>query len=240
MLNFVGLLFRKSYAVQRAMRRSLQVMWEFQREDGGWPWRNDGYPPTEYDEHYGVTLAALTVGIAPDGYADTEEARRGLQKVRVFLKNNPPLSLHHRAMIAWTSCYVDGLMRDQQRTKTLDELRTIQRPDGGWSTPGLLADWEGLTRLDGKPHDTRTSDAYATGFAVVVARELGVPSNASWLQRGIDWLLKNQRVSGKWFTRSPAKDSRHYFSNFGSAFAVLALQSCDHLPGWPLSKRPAD
>lgn len=221
-------------------RRSLQVMWEFQREDGGWTWRNDGYPPTEYDEHYGVTLAALTVGIAPDGYVDTEEARRGLQKIRVFLKKNPPLSLHHRAMIAWTSCYVDGLMSGQQRTKTLDELRAIQRPDGGWSTPGLLADWEGLKRLDGKPHDTKTSDAYATGFAIVVARELGLPNNAPWLRRGIDWLLKNQRVSGKWFTRSPAKDSRHYFSNFGSAFAVLALQSCDNLPGWPLSKRTAD
>jgi squalene-hopene/tetraprenyl-beta-curcumene cyclase len=215
-------------------RQALRVMWDFQREDGGWNWRNDGYPPVEYDEHYGVTLAALITGIAPDRYVDTKEARQGLEKIRVFLKNNPPLSLHHRAMIAWASCYVSDLMNDQQRAKTLDELFTLQRPDGGWSTPGLLADWKGLKRLDGKPHDTKTSDAYATGLTIIIAREMGVSSNDPRLRRGIDWLLNNQRVSGKWYCRSPAKDSRHYFSNLSSAFAILALQSCERLGGWPL------
>jgi len=215
-------------------RKALRVMWDFQREDGGWNWRNDGYPPVEYDEHYGVTLAALITGIAPDRYIETKEARRGLEKIRIFLNNNPPLSLHHRAMIAWASCYVSDLMNAQKRAKTLDELLALQRPDGGWSTPGLLADWKGLERLDGKPHDTKTSDAYATGFTIIIARELGIPSNELQVRRGVDWLLNNQRVSGKWYCRSPAKDSRHYFSNFGSAFAILALQSCDRLPGWPL------
>ena len=219
-------------------REALEVMWRFQREDGGWGWRNDGFPPMEYDEHYGVTLAALITGIAPDGYASTKEAVKGLAKVRVFLKNHPPLSLHHRAMIAWTSRYVDDLMAGPQRTKTLAELLALQRPDGGWSTPGLLADWKGLKRRDGKPHDTKTSDAYATGFVLVVARELGTPADAPRLRRGIDWLLKNQRVSGKWYTRSPARDRSHYMTNTGSAFAVLALQACGRLPGWPLSKSP--
>lgn len=215
-------------------RQALKVMWSFQRDDGGWTWRNDGYPPTEYDEHYGVTLAALTVGIAPERYVDTEEARKGLSKIRLFLKTNPPLSLHHRAMIAWTSCYIKDLMSDQQRLDVRAELLALQRPDGGWSTPGLLADWEGLKRKDGKPHDTKTSDAYATGFAIVVARALGLPNDNPHVQRGIQWLLTNQRISGKWYSRSPAKDSRHYFSNFGSAFAILALQSCGKLPNWPL------
>ena len=218
-------------------RQALRVMWDFQRDDGGWNWRNDGYPPIEYDEHYGVTLAALITGIAPNRYVETNEARQGLEGIRRFLKNNPPLSLHHRAMIAWASCYVGDLMNDQVRTKTLNELLALQRPDGGWSTPGLLADWEGLKRKDGKPHDTKTSDAYATGFTIIVAREMGVSGKDPRLIRGINWLLNNQRVSGKWFCRSPAIDSRHYFSNFGSAFAILALQSCDKLPGWPLSKK---
>jgi squalene-hopene/tetraprenyl-beta-curcumene cyclase len=69
---------------------------------------------------------------------------------------------------------------------------------------------------------------------IVVARELGVSSDDPRLRRGIDWLLSNQRVSGKWFCRSPSKDSQHYFSTLGSAFAILALQSCGRLPGWPL------
>jgi len=218
-------------------RQTLQVMWDFQRDDGGWTWRNDGYPPTEYDEHYGVTLAALTTGIAPDRYAETEEARQGLGKTRLFLKNNPPLSLHHRGMIAWVSCYIGGIMDDRGREKTLGELMALQRPDGGWSTPGLLADWKNLKRKDGKPHDPNTSDAYGTGFTIIVARELGMSSSDPRLQYGVDWLLRNQRVSGKWFSRSPATDSRQYFSNLGSAFAILALQSCNEFPGWPLSKR---
>jgi len=221
-------------------RQALRAMWDFQRDDGGWNWRNDGYPPIEYDEHYGVTLAALITGIAPDRYADTKEARKGLDGIRRFLSSNPPVSLHHRAMIAWASCYVGDLMKDQQRAQTLSELLVLQLPDGGWSTPGLLADWNGLKRKDGKPHDMKTSDAYATGFTIIVARELGMASKDQQLIRGIDWLLSNQRVSGKWFCRSPATDSRHYFSNFGSAFAILALQACDKLPGWPLSKRPGN
>ena len=138
-------------------------------------------------------------------------------------------------MIAWASCHVDGLMSREQRAKVVEELRALQGLDGGWATPALMADWEGLERTDGKPHDTKTSDAYATGFAIVVAREAGVDAQAPDLQRGIQWLLYNQRASGKWFVRSPAKDSRHYFTNYGSAFAILALQACYRLPGWPLA-----
>ena len=220
--------------LQPVTRQALRVMWDSQRDDGGWTWHKAGYPPTESDEHYGVTLAALITGITPDRYAQTEEARRGIEKIRTFLKNNPPLSLHHRAMIAWASCYVPDLMNDRQRKKTLDELLALQRPDGGWSTPGLLADWKDFKRLDGKPQDKKTSDAYATGFVIIVARALGVSSDDPRLKYGIDWLLSNQRVSGKWFCRSPSKDGQHYFSNFGSAFAILALQACDKLPGWPL------
>ena len=51
----------------------------------------------------------------------------------------------------------------------------------------------------------------------------------------LDWLTKNQRISGKWYTRSAGRDNRHYMSNTGSAFAVLGLQACGKLPGWPLS-----
>ena len=64
-------------------------------------------------------------------------------------------------------------------------------------------------------------EEHATGFAIVVGRELGVSSDDPRLRRGIDWLLSNQKVSGKWFCRSPAKDSRHYSSNFGTTFDNL-------------------
>jgi squalene-hopene/tetraprenyl-beta-curcumene cyclase len=97
----------------------------------------------------------------------------------------------------------------------------------------LLTDWKGLAATSGEPLDTKTSDGYGTGFVIVVARELGVPSDDPRLRRGIDWLRANQRESGKWFTRSPVNDCGNLISNVGSAYAVLALQACGELPGWP-------
>ena len=214
-------------------REVLDLMWMVQREDGGWNWPDCNYAPMEIDDHYGVTLAALTVGIAPEGYAGSDNAKAGLDKVRTYFKNNPPKSLHHRAMLAWSSLRIEGIATDAQRAETLTELLAKQLDDGGWSTAGFLTDWKGLARDDGQPLDTQTSDAYATGLVIVIGRELGVPADDPRLQRGVQWLKANQRESGKWFARSPVNDAGNLISNTASAFAILALQSCGELPGWP-------
>jgi len=217
-------------------RDVLDMMWTVQREDGGWNWPDCDYAPLEIDDHYGVTLAALTVGIAPGNYADTPQARAGLEKLRTYLKNNPPMSLHHRAMLAWSSVRVDGIATEELRTEALTEMLALQLDDGGWSTAGLLHDWKGLVPEGGQPLDTITSDGYGTGFVIVVARELGIPSDDARLRRGVDWLLTNQRHSGKWFTRSPVNECQNLISNVGSAYAVLALQACGEIEGWPLAE----
>src|SRR4051812_29040068 len=56
-------------------REVLDLMWTLQREDGGWKWPDCNYAPMEIDDHYGPTVAALAVGIAPGGYAETPQAR---------------------------------------------------------------------------------------------------------------------------------------------------------------------
>jgi squalene-hopene/tetraprenyl-beta-curcumene cyclase len=224
--------------LSRVTRNTFDVMWSTQRDGGGWDWAKCGWAPMEIDDHYGVTLAALAVGIAPENYANTETAKAGLQKIREYLKNNPPRSLHHRIMITWAALRVDDLMSSQMQADVLEQVLNKQLPDGGWSTPALLRDWKEFVRKDGKEHDINHSDAYATGLAIVLARELGIPATDDRLKNGITWLKANQRESGKWFTRSPSKDSRHYFTNFGSAFAILALQACGELPGWPFSNAP--
>ena len=214
-------------------RKTLDLMWTTQNEKGAWNWAKCGWAPMEIDDHYGVTLAALAAGVAPDNYAETEAAKAGLAKARKYLAAHPLPSLHHRIMIAWASLRIEGLMKKQERDKTLQDMLSKQLEDGGWSTPGFLADWKAFKRKDGKPHDPLTADAYGTGLALVFAREMGLPSKDPRLQKGVAWLKSNQRESGKWFTRSPSKDSKNYFTNIGSAFAVLGLQACDELPGWP-------
>jgi len=218
-------------------RKTLDTMWTTQRADGGWTWAKCGWAPMEIDDHYGVTLAALAVGVAPSNYAETDAALAGIDKAREYLRNNPAPSLHHRIMIAWAALRIDDLMEQTERKRVLEEMLANQLPDGGWSTPGFLSDWKEFERKDKKPHDPNTSDAYATGLAIVIAREMGIPATDERLQQGVAWLKSHQRQSGKWFTRSPSKDSRHYFTNFGSAFAVLALQSCGELPGWPFEAK---
>jgi len=215
-------------------RETLDMMWGAQREDGGWRWPDCDYAPLEIDDHYGATMAALIVGIAPDGYAKTEKAEAGLEKLREYFKNDPPKSLHHRAMLAWCSVRVDGIVSQADRDKALEDLLALQLEDGGWSTAGFLTDWQDLELQEGKPLALDVSDGYGTGFVIIVARELGLPADDPRLQRGIQWILSNQRESGKWFTRSPVKDARNLISNIGSAYAILALQACGELPGWPL------
>ncbi len=55
-------------------RDVLDMMWKVQREDGGWNWPHCDYAPMEIDDHYGVTVAALTVGVAPGDYAKTPQS----------------------------------------------------------------------------------------------------------------------------------------------------------------------
>ncbi len=227
---------QQSQQLSQVAREVLDMMWSVQREDGGWNWPDCDYAPLEIDDHYGVTMAALAVGMAPGGYAETELARAGLNKLRQYFHNNPPKSLHHRAMLAWCSVRLDGIATQEQRDVTLAELLALQLPEGGWSTAGLLSDWQGLAKQDGRPLDTKTCDGYATGLVIVIARELGLPADDPRMRRGIQWLLTNQRASGKWFTRSPVKEAGNLISNVGSAYAVLALQSCGKLPGWPLDE----
>ncbi|GAA5507745.1 squalene--hopene cyclase [Novipirellula caenicola] len=220
-------------------RETLDMMWTTQRTDGGWNWPDCDYAPLEIDDHYGVTLAALAVGIAPNGYSDTPQSQSGLEKLRKYLDGNPPKSLHHRAMLAWGSVRVDGIASESDRDETLAELLALQLDDGGWSTAGLLTDWKDLVRPDDRPLQTETSDGYGTGLVIVIARELGLPPDDARLQRGIAWLKANQRENGMWFTRSPVNECSNLVSNAGSAFAILALQACGELPGGTLSTTPS-
>jgi len=217
-------------------REVLNFLWTTQREDGGWRWPDCDYAPMEIDDHYGATLAALTVGIAPDNYAKSPEARKGIAKLIIFLKNDPPKSLHHRAMLAWSSIRIEGIATETEREKALEELLALQLPDGGWSTSGFLSDWDGLVNDSERPLDTETSDGYGTGFVIVIARELGVPAHDPRIQKGIAWIQSNQRESGKWFTPSPVVSAGNLISNIGSAYVILALQACGKLPGSPLGK----
>ena len=205
-------------------RRALDRMWTLQRDDGTWPWpTNCKWPPSEIDEHFGVTVAALAVGMTPGEYGQTPQAKQGLEKIRRFLGRNPPATTHQRGMLLWASRYVDGILSEAEKKVAVAELLLLQRPDGGWAFASL-GDWQ---RADGKPPDRQTSDGYGTGFAVYVLRMAGLPAQHPQIQKGIAWLKTHQRSSGRWYTRSAKKDSQHFITHEGTAFALMALAVCD-------------
>jgi squalene-hopene/tetraprenyl-beta-curcumene cyclase len=204
-------------------RLALDRMWTLQRDAGDWKWPTGcRWPPMEADEHYGVTLAAIGAGAAPDDYAKTPAAQAGLARIRTYLKNHPPANLHHQAMVLWASTYVDGLITAPQQQACIQKLLAAERPGGGWAFATLFP-WE---RADGKEQDLQSSDGYGTGFVVFVLREAGVAANEPAVARGVAWLKSHQRASGRWFTRSLNKDNEHFISHAGSAFAVMALAAC--------------
>ncbi len=203
-------------------RTTLTRMWTRQREDGGFDWLKCGWPPMESDDDYGIAIAALATGAAPDNYADSAEAEKGVSGLKKYLKNNPPPTLHHQAMLLWAESYGIKLLTPRQRTECVDHLFAEQKQAGGWAI-ATLGDWQ---RGDGGQQDRQTSDGYATGFAILVLRRHGIPANDSRLTKGIRWLKANQRESGRWYTRSLNKDSRHFISHAGTAFAVLAIAAC--------------
>jgi squalene-hopene/tetraprenyl-beta-curcumene cyclase len=201
-------------------------MWLVQQEDGGWNWLKCDWPPMESDDDYGVTLAAIAVGVAPDRYAETPAAQRGLAGIRRYLQNHPPPTLHHQAMLLWASSYLADLQTDEEKAKTVAKLLALQKPDGGWGL-ATLGKWQ---RGDQTPQDLETSDGYGTGFVLFVLRRSGIPQSEVPLQRGVQWLKTHQRESGRWFTRSLNKDNKHYITHAGTAMAIMALSTCEDSP----------
>jgi squalene-hopene/tetraprenyl-beta-curcumene cyclase len=235
-------------------RQELDRMWTLQRPDGGWEWPFRDTPPIKSDEHFGVTLAALGAGVAPENYADSAAARKGLAGIRKFLKAQPPSSLHQKAMVMWAGMHVADLLTAEEKAQTVKALAAAQRPDGGWSLASLVDNRDdphrqteaGRKARADKGHGTEflifvggdkvyksslASDAYATGLTVYVLRQAGVPADDARIRRGVAWLKSQQRESGRWFTPSQAWHTHNLIANAGTAYAVLALHACGEIPG---------
>ncbi len=206
-------------------KKALDKIWTVQRDDGGFDWLICGWPPMESDDHYGATLAAIAVGIAPDKYEKSDTAKAGLANIAKYLAANPAPALHHEAMILWANSTLDTPVVQQDKQDIVKKLLALQKADGGWGLATLGGKfWK---RGNGKEQDFKTSDGYGTGFVIFILRQAGVNASNPQIQKGLAWLKLNQRTSGRWFTRSLKKDSKHYITHAGTAFAIMAIQSCE-------------
>lgn len=234
-------------------RQQLDRMWKLQRGDGGWEWPFRDTPPMKSDEHYGVVLAALAASAAPQNYAASEPARKGMAGIRKFLAAQPPRSLHQKTMLLWGATQIDDFVSAADKAQTIKELLAAQRPDGGWSMASLTENPSDPGRQTEEGRQTRAekehgheflvyvgrekvyksslaSDGYATGFSLYVLRQAGLSTDDPGIRRGVTWLKEHQRASGRWFTPSQSWHTQHYISNAGTAYAILALHACGEIP----------
>ena len=134
-----------------------------------------------------------------------------------------PENLHHKGMLLWISQQWKDLLTEEKTLAWRQELLTAQRLDGGWRLVDLgNSQWK---RPDDSPEALPT-DAYSTAFSVFSLRNSGLPAEHPAIQKGLHWLRKQQRQSGRWFTRSPRRDGYHLISHAATHFALLAFHSC--------------
>jgi len=75
-------------------------------------------------------------------------------------------------------------------------LLAAQRGDGGWAQL-----------------QTMTSDAYATGEALVALEEAGFGMSDAAFRRGAEFLLRTQLEDGSWYVKSRAEPIQAYFES---------------------------
>jgi squalene-hopene/tetraprenyl-beta-curcumene cyclase len=135
--------------------------------------------------------------------------------------------------------YLPELVPPAEREKALALLASKQHADGGWSTRDLsaLADWH-FEISDAVAHlithlpdaDQPESDPYMTALAIVLMRQTDVPASDPRIQRGLAWLKKEQRLSGRWWMHSLYRGNYHYITYIATMQALKALALCDELP----------
>jgi squalene-hopene/tetraprenyl-beta-curcumene cyclase len=215
---------------------ALELMFRIQQENGTWGsvvlW-----PPFESSAFQEATVAAMAVAAAPGwrGALKNEKALAGIASLQKYLRETEPPHDYGGVVLLWAAARMSDLLPKERRQKLIEMLWSHQRDDGGWSirtfsTPEKWGRGNRAAKLRAEPEfKNPPSDGHMTGLAVLVLREAGVPAKDARLQKAVQWLLANQRASGRWWTRSLNTDKFHYITYSGTAYPLLALMKCGEI-----------
>jgi len=151
-------------------------------------------PPSEqsYFTSSYVGLRGLKVYGIPE-QQDRIKAR--IDQVRGWLLETPGMDTEDRVFRLHSLRLVTA--PDDALQQAAEQLKAMQREDGGWSQ---LPDM--------------TSDAYATGTALVALHEAGgLSTDDSAYRKGLSYLISTQEEDGSWHVRTRAEPFQTYFES---------------------------
>ena len=216
---------------------ALKLMFELQSDDGSFA-NTDCWPPFESSAYHGTTVAAMAAATAPGWLAGAhdEPLRERIAKLKEYLRTTTPPHDYARLLLLWASTRMPGLIDKTRQDKLIETVFEHQRSDGGWSirtfsTPEKWGNGNRAEKLRAEPEfKNPPSDGHQTGLAVVVLRDAGLKSEDPRIQRAVKWLQRNQRESGRWWTRSLNTDKYHFITYSGTCYPLLALAKCGAIP----------
>lgn len=211
---------------------ALRLAFEMQNKEGTWH-SLTCWPPFESSAYQEAHMAAMAVAAAPgwvESIGNGDELKAKVDLLKTYIGKTEPPHDYARVLQLWTSLRLDGILNPEQQQALVKLLLEKQKSDGGWSIRQFATpeQWGGGNRA-GKLHEesefvTEPSDGHMTGLALLVLKEAGVSDDDDALQQGLGWLRKNQRESGRWWTRSLNTDKSHFITYSGTAYPLLALQ----------------
>ncbi len=158
-------------------------------------WRTTANRPPSETSPFTTTYVALR-GLQAFGTAEQKErVEKRLEQVRGWLVKAKTKDTEDRVFRLWGLKRAGAATADVQAAA--QELLKTQRPDGGWAQLATLK-----------------SDAYATGSALVALHEAaGLATTDPAYQRGLHFLLGDQKDDGSWHVRSRSRPFQLYFES---------------------------
>jgi len=216
--------------------QALRLMFQLQNSKGTWH-SLTCWPPFESSAYQEAHMAAMAVAAAPgwlDSLDQDDELQQNISRLKSYLRESEVPHDYARVLQLWSSLRLDGILNSSGQQEIVNRIHGLQQADGGWSLRAFATpeQWGGGNRAaklrEESNFESPDSDGHMTGLCVLVLQEAGVESNDRQIQRGLDWLRKNQRQSGRWWTRSLNTDKWHFITYSGTAYPLLALQRAEN------------
>lgn len=220
--------------------RSLRDMFERQSDNGSFVTYGEVEIP-HITTDFELTIQAARAVTAAPGWIeqlDDKRLKTRLQKMKDYLRSAEPKNDFDRVLKLQLAYYMPDLVNTDERQAALELLASKQHSDGGWSTRDMssLQDWhyevsDYVADLIRNLPDAEqpNSDAYMTALAIVLMRQNDVPTQDESIQRGVAWLKREQRQSGRWWMHSLYRGNYHYITYIATCQALKALALCDEL-----------